>query len=154
MTVKAIVERKAREGRGTIVSLPPDATVREAARLMADHRIGAVLVCEGEGSAARMVGILSERDIVRALAEGADGLAEGAVSELMTREVERCALADTAGSVLARMGDGRFRHMPVMDGRRLAGMVSITDIARHRVGEAEREAESVMEYVGTNARGL
>ena len=150
MTVKAILERKARDGRGEgVVSVGPGASVRDAARLMAEHRIGAVLVCEGEG----MRGILSERDIVRAIAEGRD-VADGPVSALMTVEVERCSVGDTAAGVLAKMERGRFRHMPVMDGARLAGMVSITDIARHRVGEAEREAESVMEYVGTNARGL
>ena len=137
-----------------MVSLAPDHTVAEAAGLLARHRIGALLVCEGEGEAARMVGIVSERDVIRAIAEGVEDVAGLAVSELMTSEVERCSIKDTTGGVLAKMEAGRFRHMPVMDGDRLAGLVSITDIARHRVAEAEREAESVMEYVGTNARGL
>ena len=155
MTVKAILERKARDGRGEgVVSVAPDQSVAEAAALLARHRIGAVLVCEGEGGSARMVGILSERDVIRAIAEGHQGVADMPVSELMTAEVERCSINDTAAGVLAKMEAGQFRHMPVMDGSRLGGLVSITDIARRRVGEAEREAESVMEYVGTNARGL
>ena len=151
MTVKAILARKAQEGRGDgVVSVGPDQTVAEAAALLAKHRIGAVLVCDARG----MRGIMSERDVIRAIADGMEGVAGKPVSELMTAEVERCSISDTAAGVLAKMEAGHFRHMPVMDGDRLAGLVSITDIARHRVGEAEREAESVMEYVGTGARGL
>ena len=151
MTVKAILARKASEGRGDgVVSVSPGQSVREAAALLARHRIGALLVCEGEA----MHGIVSERDVIRAIADGVEGVSDMPVSDLMTAEVERCSIHDTAARVLAMMERGGFRHMPAMDGGRLAGLVSITDIARRRVGEAEREAESVMEYVGTNARGL
>ena len=151
MTVKAILEQKARDGRGDgVLSVGPDETVADAARVLARHRVGAVLVCENGA----MRGILSERDIVRALSEGAENVGAMRARELMTADVQSCDLRDTAGGVLKRMEAGRFRHMPVMDGDRLAGIVSITDIARRGQQDAAQEAERVMEYVGTNARGL
>lgn len=151
MTVRAILKQKAAEGRGEgVLSVGPDETVADAARVLAEHRVGAVLVCEGDA----MRGILSERDIVRALADGTSDVGASKVTGLMTADVQSCDIRDTATGVLERMEAGRFRHMPVMDGDRLAGIVSITDIARRGYRDATQEAERVMEYVGTNARGL
>ena len=146
MTVARLLERKG----GDIVSVEPDHTVAEAAAILREKRIGALLVCEAGG----MRGIISERDIVAAIAAGKRGIADTAVSQIMTAKVERCTAKDTIASIHKRMEEGRFRHMPVFDGDDLIGLVSITDIARERVAEAEREARDVMDYVGSNARGM
>ena len=144
MTVARLLERKG----GAIVSVEPDHTVANAAGILREKRIGALLVCQdGE-----MRGIISERDIVAAIAAGKRGIADTPVSEIMTAKVERCTAKDTIVSIHRRMEEGRFRHMPVFRDDELIGLVSITDIARERVAEAEREAQDVMSYVDSRAR--
>ena len=139
MTVAAIL----REKGGEIIDVAPDETVADAARLLGEKRIGAVLVRRG----GEIAGILSERDIVRAAgAEGAE-VFERPVSALMTRDVVRCSPSDTVERVMRVMTEGRFRHLPVVDGGRLVGVVSIGDVVRRRIEDAEREAESMREYV-------
>lgn len=125
---------------GALVTISPDATVAEASKLLSDHRIGAVVVSSGGG---KLNGILSERDIVRDLArEGADALGRK-VSELMTAKVETCTTGENALTVLTRMTNGRFRHLPVVDDSgTVIGVVSIGDAVSARLRElvAEREA--------------
>jgi CBS domain-containing protein len=142
MTVSIILAEK---GRG-VVTVEPGASLSEAVRILAEKRIGAALVL---GADRRIAGIISERDIVRTLAErGAAALAEP-VSQTMTRKVETCNEGETVVSIMERMTAGKFRHMPVVDQGRLIGVVSIGDIVKHRVHEMERESVAMRDYIMT-----
>lgn len=142
MTVKAILSRKGSD----VVTVDPNALLGEAVRLLATHRIGAVVAT---GAHRRIVGILSERDIVRALAQRGPGALEEPVAEVMTRKVVTCAESDTVAALMERMTKGKFRHLPVIDRGRLAGLVSIGDIVKFRVEEMEHESNALKEYILT-----
>lgn len=130
-------------GRGEVVSVKPDATVSEAVALLHERRIGAVLVMDGE----RIAGVLSERDIVRGLRElGADVL-DRAVASCMTAPVVTVGPRDSIGHALEVMTNRRFRHLPVVDGGRLVGLVSIGDLVKRRIEEAEGEAALLKDYI-------
>ena len=140
MTVKAIVFRKGRN----VVTIGPSATLEAAIAKLAEHRIGAVVVL---GAERRVIGILSERDIVRAFAEfGADALTKR-LAQVMTREVATCGEGETAVSIMERMTTGKFRHIPVVENDRLAGIVSIGDIVKHRLWEMEQELAALRDYI-------
>lgn len=142
MTVKAILSRKGRD----VVTIAPSATLLEAAKLLAKRRIGAVVVT---GADHRVAGILSERDIVRALGErGASALDEN-VAAVMTRKVTTCNEADTVVAIMERMTAGKFRHVPVVDQGRLVGVISIGDVVNHRLHEIEGETNALREYIAT-----
>jgi CBS domain-containing protein len=142
MTVKAILSTKGRD----VVTVPPTATLSEAIKVLAEHRIGAVVVTDADG---RVEGILSERDLVRALAEqGASALA-ASVASVMTRRVVACSERETVGDIMERMTGGKFRHVPVIENGRLAGIISIGDVVKHRLGEMERESNALREYILT-----
>lgn len=142
MTVKAILSRKGRD----VLTIAPTANLSEAVALLADKRIGAVIVT---GADDRVAGILSERDIVRALGErGAAALGDN-VAAVMTRKVTTCAEADTIAAIMERMTTGKFRHMPVVEQGRLAGVISIGDVVKFRVEEIERETDALREYIAT-----
>ncbi len=142
MTVKAILSQKGSD----VLTIDPAATLAAAAKLLAERRIGAVLVTGVDG---RLSGILSERDIVRALAErGADILSER-VDRVMTRKVVTCAEAETIASIMERMTAGKFRHLPVVDQGRLVGIVSIGDVVKYRLHEIENESQALREYILT-----
>ena len=122
------------------------ASLAEAIKVLAEKRIGAALIL---GADRRIAGIISERDIVRALAErGATVLGEP-VSQTMTRKVETCNENETVATIMERMTAGKFRHMPVVDQGRLVGVVSIGDIVKHRVHEMERESVAMRDYIMT-----
>ena len=140
MTVKAIVSRKGRD----VVTIEPSATLEAAIAKLAEYRIGAVVVL---GADRRVIGILSERDIVRAFAEfGADALTKR-LAQVMTREVVTCGEAETAIAIMERMTTGKFRHLPVVDRDRLVGIVSIGDIVKHRLWEMEQELAALRDYI-------
>jgi len=140
MLISAIVDEKGTE----VAAVAPDTPVAEAVRLLAARRIGAVLVRDGAGE---VRGILSERDLVRALAaDGAAALARTA-ADLMTSPVRCCAPDDTVEQVMAAMTEGRFRHMPVMVDGALAGIVSIGDVVKHRLEEAGQEVNVLRGYI-------
>jgi CBS domain-containing protein len=142
MTVSNILAEKGRD----VVTVEPGASLSEAVRTLAEKRIGAALVL---GADRRIAGIISERDIVRTLAErGAAALAEP-VSQTMTRKVEICNERETVVSIMERMTAGKFRHMPVVNQGRLVGVVSIGDIVKHRVHEMERESVAMRDYIMT-----
>ncbi len=142
MIVKSILKSKAR-GAG-IVTVSPDASVGEAASLLAAHRIGALLVMEGGAVA----GILSERDIVRGLADAVDVCTTARVRDLMTPEVFICHEGDTVELLMQIMTAKRIRHLPVIgeDGA-VAGIVTIGDVVKSRLDETKMEAESLRDYV-------
>jgi CBS domain-containing protein len=142
MTVKAILSVKGSD----VVTIEPTANLESAARILADRRIGALVVL---GANHRIVGILSERDIVRAIAErGAAALSEP-LSQVMTREVKTCKESDTVAEIMEWMTTGKFRHVPVVEQERLAGIVSIGDVVKHRLHEMEREQEALRDYIQT-----
>ena len=147
MTVKAIVSRKGRD----VVTIEPSATLEAAIAKLAEYRIGAVVVL---GADRRVIGILSERDIVRAFAEfGADALTKR-LAQVMTREVVTCGEAETAIAIMERMTTGKFRHLPVVDRDRLVGIVSIGDIVKHRLWEMEQEVGGIARLYPERIGGL
>lgn len=124
-----------------VFTLLPDATVADAARVLAEKRIGAVVV---SGDGVRPDGILSERDIVRAMARSEDDVRGMKVSELMTANVKTCTEAEDALTILERMTEGRFRHLPVVDGQgRMLGVVSIGDAVSARLKELNADKEAL-----------
>jgi CBS domain-containing protein len=142
MTVAAILAEKGHE----VVTVGPTATVAETVELLADHRIGAAIVTDRTG---RILGIISERDIVAALAEsGADALARE-VRSVMTEKVVTCSERDTLNVVMTRMTRGRFRHLPVVENGRMVGVISIGDVVKRRIEDVEREAEEMRIYIAT-----
>jgi CBS domain-containing protein len=142
MTVKAILSAKSSE----VVTIEPTAKLSAAARVLASRKIGALVVT---GADRRVVGIVSERDIVHELAaHGAQSL-DLPLTDVMTREVVTCRLADTVHSVMERMTAGKFRHLPVVEQGRLAGIVSIGDVVKHRLEDMEREQSAMRDYIQT-----
>src|SRR5476651_832601 len=142
MIVKNILAGK----RGDVVTIEPTADLAAAVKLLTEHHIGAVVVL---GADQRVIGILSERDVVRALAEhGATVLSEP-VSQVMTRDVKTCTEDDTIGDLMGRMTTGKFRHMPVVQQGKLIGIVSIGDVVKNRVEEIEHESKALRDYIQT-----
>ncbi len=123
----------------------PDTTVARAASEMTGRKIGSLLILEGGG--ASLAGILSERDIVRGIATFGPECLDGPVSQLMTRGVTTIGPGATIAQAMEIMTQGRFRHLPVMDDGRLAGMISIGDVVKYRLAEATREVEEMQKYV-------
>jgi CBS domain-containing protein len=142
MTVSTILAAKGRD----VVTIEPGASLKSAVALLAEKRIGAVLVL---GADNRIVGILSERDIVRAIAERGAGAFEEPVSGSMTRRVSTCTENETIASLMERMTEGKFRHLPVVDQSRLVGIVSIGDVVKHRLREMERDSAAMRDYIQT-----
>src|SRR5262249_55554422 len=123
MTVKTILAVKG----SSVATIEPNATVATAAQRLADRKIGALVVT---GADHRIIGILSERDIVQAIAAQGGGALARPLSEVMTRKVVTCSQTDTISSVMERMTDGKFRHLPVLEQNKLIGIVSIGDIVK------------------------
>ncbi len=142
MTVSIILASKSRE----LASVDPNTTLASAIALLAEKRIGAVLVL---GADRRIVGILSERDIVRALAERGAGVLDEPVSRIMTRNVSTCTDGETVSSIMERMTEGKFRHVPVVDQGRVVGIVSIGDVVKYRLQEMERDSAAMRDYILT-----
>jgi len=140
MHVAALLKRKGSD----IVTVGPDEAIDTVSRTLAKHRIGAVLVLDDGG---RPLGILSERDIVRGVAQEGSGILQQPASTLMTRDLVTCRGTDTVAQVMALMSERRIRHLPVMDGDRLVGLISIGDVVKARLDDAELEVESLRGYV-------
>lgn len=145
MQVRHILQEKGRE----VIVISQTATMGEAARLLAARRIGAVIVKGGVGA---FSGILSERDLVRAIAaEGAQALDRN-VASYMTRSVATCEETDTVEDLMEMMTRGRFRHVPVLDDKQsLCGLISIGDVVKTRIAETVSEANSLREYISATA---
>jgi len=140
MQVKHILGNKGRE----VVTIMSDATLSEAARELARHRIGALVVKNEDGS---ILGVISERDIVRAVSEASVFALPKPVSAYMTRTVATCRENDTVDSLMETMTSGRFRHLPVVEAEELVGIVSIGDVVKTRIAETVEEAASLREYI-------
>ena len=139
MTVRAILESKGRH----VHSVEPDAKLAFAVATLAQRRIGAVLVMSG----AQIDGILSERDVVRVLADRGPAALDEPIGAVMTRDVFTCRQDDTVGEIMERMTAGKFRHLPVMEHDRVVGLISIGDIVKSRLSEYEHEQRALHDYI-------
>lgn len=137
MLVRQILESK---GRGDVLTISPQSSVGDAVRTLSEKRIGA-LVVSSTGRDAQ--GILSERDIVRELGRRGSTVLEDSVTEMMTKELVSCSASDTADNVLEKMTSGRFRHMPVLDGGDMVGLISIGDVVKARLSELSMEKDAL-----------
>jgi CBS domain-containing protein len=142
MTVKAIMSRKG----SNIVTIEPSATLNSAVATLAEHRIGAVIIT---GADRQVAGILSERDIVRALAQRGAAALDETVGQIMTRKVVTCTESDTVGNIMELMTGGKFRHLPVVERGRLVGIISIGDVVKFRLEEMEQESKALRDYILT-----
>lgn len=126
-----------------IHTIGPKATIAEAVAALKDFGIGALVVIDGESIA----GIISERDIVRGIADRGQAFLGLEVADAMTREVVTCTLEDTGRGVLSRMTERRMRHVPVVSDGRLVGLISIGDVVKSRLGEIMSEADALRDYI-------
>ncbi len=142
MIVSAILSAKG----SNVVTIDPTSTLADASKLLAQHRIGAVVVT---GAGQRIVGIVSERDIVRAMAgQGVQAL-DLPLTDVMTRKVVTCSRGETIADLMERMTGGKFRHLPVVEDDRLIGIVSIGDVVKMRLQEMEHEHNAMRDYIQT-----
>jgi CBS domain-containing protein len=142
MIVNRILSLKGRE----VATIDPGRTLSEAAKVLAERRIGALLIVDGQRPVA---GIISERDIVRAVAHHGAKALEEPVSRFMTEKVLTCTGETPIPHVMELMTQQKFRHVPVVEGGRLVGIVSIGDVVKERLEEVEAEAEAIKEYIAT-----
>ncbi len=140
MLVSHILRQKGRD----VVTVPPTAALSEVARTLARRKIGAAVVMGARGEVA---GILSERDIVRALAEDSVRALARSASDYMTRNVATCDETSTIEEIMEIMTEGRFRHVPVVVRGELVGIISIGDVVKTRIEESEREASALKQYI-------
>jgi len=142
MTVAAILQAKGR----SVQTIAPGERISDAVDILAQKRIGALVVVE---KVDRIAGIVSERDVIRALSESGTGVLDAPISTIMTRNVVTCDESETIDSVMGRMTRGRFRHLPVEVAGRLVGIISIGDVVKVRIEQVEREAEDMRAYIAT-----
>jgi len=142
MNVAAILKLKGRD----VVTASPGTSLLEIAQRLGEHKIGCIVVVDEGGNVS---GIVSERDIVRELARIGAPVMEEPVEVYMTKSVVTCREADTIDRLMGEMTAHRFRHMPVVERGRLVGLVSIGDVVRMRIAEAEMEAAAMREYIAT-----
>ncbi len=120
--------------------------IADAAVALSEHKVGALLVEDAGGG---IVGILSERDIVRGMGPHGADLHDVAVSELMTKDIIRCSPGDSVNEAMAMMTDRRIRHLPVFDGDQLVGFISIGDLVKCRIREVQAEADAMRAYISS-----
>ncbi|MGE0006671.1 MAG: CBS domain-containing protein [Parvibaculaceae bacterium] len=143
MTVAQILNAK---GRAVITAQAGD-TVLTVAQTLAAKKIGAVVIIDAHG---RIGGIVSERDIVRALATGGGKALDKPVEEFMTSPVRTCTSSDTEAELMSLMTEHRVRHLPVVESGKLGGMISIGDVVKNRIEAIEREAEDMKTYIASS----
>lgn len=142
MNVDAILKVKGHE----VVTVDADVTVGEAAKMLRQRLIGAMIVLNG---ANHVCGVISERDIVNAIADAGAPVLSQPVNDYMTRDVVTCHRNDTIDQLMTQMTDRRIRHLPVVEDDRLIGIVSIGDVVKWRIAETEQEAEALKAYIAT-----
>ena len=143
MTVKTILSTKGSH----VITTEPTATLESGIAILAERGIGALVVL---GADQRVIGILSERDIVRALAERGAGALTEPLALSMTRKASSCTQSEAVNSIMQQMTAGKFRHMPVVEQERLVGIVSIGDVVKHRLMAMEKESEALHDYIQTS----
>lgn len=142
MIVKSILSAKGSD----VATVSPTATVAEAANILAERKIGALVVT---GAGGRITGIISERDIVRCLASHGAAVLQLPLTEVMTRKVVTCAPNDTVSVIMELMTAGKFRHLPVTEEGALVGIISIGDVVKYRLTELEFEKDAMRDYIQT-----
>jgi CBS domain-containing protein len=140
MTAAAILKHKG----ARVETVRPNATVQQVCDLLAGRHIGAAIVV---GNAGEVVGVVSERDIVQALSKHGAASLTRAIDEIMTREVATCQLTDTSEAIMEMMTRGRFRHVPVVEGGRLIGIISIGDVVKRRIEDSDLERHAMRDYI-------
>lgn len=140
MNVKLILDRKGRD----VATAAPTAQIVEITKILAERRIGAVVLT---GADDRLVGIVSERDVVRALAIKGPAMLTDPVSTIMTRGVVTCTPDERVDEIMRKMTEGKFRHIPVVAEGRLAGIISIGDVVKQRMTELEAETNAMRDYI-------
>lgn len=140
MKLSRILQRKG----GGVATVPPERPILEVVAELRKRRIGAVVVTDAQQS---MIGILSERDIVHALADQGQDLTHLTARDLMTAKVESCTPDHDVNFVMRQMTDGNFRHVPVLENGRLTGIISIGDVVRARIDELENERAELQRYI-------
>jgi CBS domain-containing protein len=139
-----ILEQILREKGGTVYSVAESASLKEAAELLDSRKVGAMVILN-EGGA--LIGVISERDIVRAVARGGPAALKQPVSDSMTRQVVTARPRETIEAAMDRMTDRRIRHLPVVEGGRLMGVISIGDLVKWRIAEATAEVAAIRSYI-------
>ncbi|MBW8281973.1 MAG: CBS domain-containing protein [Rhizobium sp.] len=142
VSVKSILDVKGRD----VVTIGPNVTLTEAARILDEHKIGAVVVVGMEN---RIVGIFTERDLVRSIGRAGPSALDQPVSAMMTADVYRCRDDSTVNELMEIMSSRRFRHVPVEDNGKLSGIISIGDVVKSRIREVEIEAEQIKAYIAS-----
>ena len=137
MQVQQILKSK---GTDSVVTVPPGTPVRDAAKLLADKKIGTVVI-SADGTTAQ--GILSERDVVREVGQRGAAALDAKVDDYMTAKLVTCTRSDAADAVLQKMTDGRFRHMPVVEDGRLVGLITLGDVVKARLSELAMEKSAL-----------
>jgi len=140
MTVAVILKHKGSQ----VETLRPGTTLQQTVGMLAAKRIGAAVVIGGQGEVA---GVVSERDIVNALAQHGGAAMSMPIDNFMTREVVTCSMTDTADDLMEMMTRGRFRHVPVVEGGKLVGIVSIGDVVKRRIEDSDLERHAMREYI-------
>jgi CBS domain-containing protein len=140
MRIADVLRNKSTE----VATVDPTATVADLIAVLVERNIGALPVLDGDG---RLVGIVSERDVVRRLHAGGAGVLATPVADIMTSDVTTCSPGDDAAALAAVMTEGRFRHLPVVVDDRLTGIVSIGDLVKARIDVLERERAQLASYI-------
>lgn len=140
MHVTAILREKGR----AVACTSPTGKIMDVARLLSAKRIGAVVVTGSDGT---VIGIISERDLIRVIGQHGIEALEWPTGEVMTRRVVTCRESDTVGHLMQLMTERRIRHLPVVENGRLVGIISIGDVVKHRVAEVEHEAIAMRDYI-------
>lgn len=139
MNVATILKAKGAE----VATVSPTITLAEAVMLLTERRIGALVVMQDN----KLLGILSERDIVKAIAQSGAEALELPAREIMTSRIVTCGLNDSTEDLMDTMTEGRFRHLPVMERGELVGIISIGDVVKHRIAETVMETEALRLYI-------
>ena len=142
MKLAELIKGKPKE----IIKIGENQAITEAANTMVQKKIGALLV---EDEADNIVGILSERDIVRGMSQHGANLQDVKVSEMMTSDLIRCAPGDTVNEAMAMMTDRHIRHLPVFEEEQLVGFISIGDLVKSQIMEVQSEAEALRQYINS-----
>lgn len=144
MSVARILEDKGSD----VFTLSEDSSIMDAVRALGEHKVGAMVVTDSEK---HIRGILSERDVVGAVARRGVGALSEPVSALMTKDVITCTQDMPITKLMELMTKGRFRHLPVESNGKLAGIISIGDVVKRRIAEVEQEADEIRNYISSSA---
>lgn len=145
MGLRGMLVREILSAKGAdVVSIQPNAPIAEAAQLLKQHRIGAVIVVDADGG---LRGIISERDLARGLAERGAKFLESRIAEWMTEDPVTCTPEEPVDQLMHTMTTRRFRHLPVLEDDKVVGIVSIGDVVKHRLHQLETESHQLQDYI-------